>query len=218
MRELVIIAAGLVPLGFIIGWEAARHQRQRRQGFVSPVSTEGIRWSQYTGAAYTLGFAALALAAIDAHTDGTGLWLRLVVFSIGVANGLLLWNLGFRYGNAAPRLSDMRLQCYAAKVQLWQRSRQLAWLNHFASGQFSPELADSRELLARCDVQLSELQRALATGEFLNRLRQPETARAQLAHLQTEQAALLRLAARFLEPLPVLTMPAAVAPVAVSVR
>ncbi len=187
----------------IVYWEAARQRRQGRQGFVSPVSTEGVRWAQYAGASYLLGYAGLALALLDPNAPGTGVWLRMVVFCTCLATGLMLWNLGVKYGNTAPRLNDMRFQCYAAEVRLWQRAQLLAWQMSHRGGEASlvaAELAATRDLLARCEAQLQQLQHALSTSEFVSRLRDPEASRDHLARLHVEQAALLRQAAHLLEP------------------
>jgi len=187
----------------MVWWEASRQRRQSRQGFVSPVSTEGIRWAQYAGASYVLGYAGLAFAVLDPHGADTAVWLRMVVFCTCLATGLMLWNLGLKYGNTAPRLNDMRFQCYAAEVRLWQRAQLLTWqLNHRTGDRtlLAAELAAMQELLERCEVQLQHLQHALSTSEFVSRLRDPEASRDHLARLHAEQAALLRLAAHFLEP------------------
>lgn len=193
MRSVIILAWGLLPAVLVLLWEAARRRRERHYGFAPAVSAEGVRWAQYTGASYQLGYAALALAYIDGH--GGSLALLLVVVSTCLTTGLLLWHVGDRYGSWTPRLWDMRLQCYRSRQAVARRGRALTRWAYRATGVERRDLLEvaeeAAELVARCDKQLRRLQLALSTEAFFRRVAHPEGARAELAAIGAEQRAIL---------------------------
>ncbi|MCZ7599450.1 MAG: hypothetical protein M5U09_19380 [Gammaproteobacteria bacterium] len=60
----------MMPALAVATWEVARYRRRLQRGFAHPVSPEAVRWVQYAGAAYVLGFAGLAMAYVDGRGMG----------------------------------------------------------------------------------------------------------------------------------------------------
>ncbi|MCC7491334.1 MAG: hypothetical protein IT204_03260 [Fimbriimonadaceae bacterium] len=201
MPSLQILAWGLLPTVAVALWEASRRRAERRRGFLAPVSPEGIRWTQYAGWAYVLGYAALAMASFDSRHRAVVATISLVVVVVCTAltSGLLLWYLGYRYGSETPRLADQRAHCYRARTALVRRSRLLARAAWHGQGACDPAYqAACQELVAACDQQLRRLQAALRTEAFLRRVAHPAAARVELGALDREQRRLLEGAAELL--------------------
>lgn len=215
MRNILILAWGLLPNFAVVVWEIAR-QRRSRGGELRPVSPEGIRWVQYAGGAYLLGYAGLALAQID--PDDTTLSptaLVLVVFVTVFSAGLLLWHLGQRFGSETPRLADLREQCYRLRLAIWRRGRALAKCSYRRRGfdrwALRGDLASAQLLQEKCDLQLRRLQHALSTEAFLRRVRFPQHGREEIATLLAEQRWLVDHAREFLAATEVSAGPAELA-------
>ena len=197
MPNILILAWGVLPAAMVVAWETARQRRILRVGFAAPVSTEGVRWAQYTGAAYLLGYAALALATIDGRSPA----LAFVVFCTSLTGGLMLWYLGHRYGSETPRLTDMREQCYRCRTAAVRRTHVLGRaIRHEPrlATRLASDLEWSATLIDRCDQQLKALQVALSTDAFVRRVRFPHLGRAEVAYLRDEQAAIINAGVAFL--------------------
>lgn len=201
MPSVQILAWGLLPAAAVVAWDAARARRLQHYGFVGPVSPEGVRWVQYAGFAYQLGYAALALAYIDGR--GPSALLLATVGTTCLTTVLLLWHLGERHGSWTPRLTDMRSHCYLSHMAVLRRARfvsRLAFRSHgYDRWSLRADLTRSEALSTRCERQLRRLQLALTTEAFCRRLEHPGTARAELNALAGEQRRLVREAQQFLD-------------------
>ncbi len=194
MSRVIILAWGLLPAVLILIWEGLRRRRENHGETVPPASAEGIRWSQYAGASYILAYAAVSLSWVDSR--GPSVALLIIVGCASFSSALLLYYLGLRYGSEAPRLRDMREQCYQGRVALWRRGRVLTRAAFRSDGYhrwgLREDIGRADELTGRCGAQLSRLQMAMTTESFVRRLTDRKVGRDETEQLMTEQRRLLR--------------------------
>ena len=204
MPTVSILALGLLPALAVATWEVARQRRRALRGFARPVSPEGVRWVQYTAAAYELGYAGLAVAYIDGREGGpaSALLFLGVVCCTCCASGLLLWSLGVKYGSDTPRLTEMRADIYRSRLLLHSRANQLGRLAHrglnYERWSLTTDAERGRELMQRCTEQLARIQAALTTRSFMMRVRDARHGRSEVRILRSEQARLLQLTEAYL--------------------